>query len=135
MGLPAHHVIDPDAGYVMSFPEHLLIHEVIRVRPAVSGPDSYGNTTRDYGAAATRAAVAARVQQDTRSESFPDGRQPAESMWMLFTIEDDIDRHDRFEWTDPELGLTLTFEVHGRPEPTYSDAYHHTETQLRILEG
>lgn len=118
----------------MALPDHLLVHQVVRVRPAVGAADSYGNQTRDYGAAATRTTISGRVQQDNQTERFPDGRQPAESIWVLFTNDADIDRHDRFEWADHPTG-PVVFEVHGRPEPTYSDVYDHTETPLRTLEG
>ncbi len=117
----------------MAIPGHLLNLEVTRVRPAQVGPDDLGNTTLDYGAAATRTAVSARLQQDQRTEQFPDGRQPGESQWMLFTNDPDIDRADRFE-VDLPTG-SVTFEVHGRPEPAYGDEYDHTETLLRLLEG
>lgn len=116
-------------------PEGLLIHTAVVVRPAVTGADSYGDMVTDYGAAATRTSMAGRFQQNTQSEAFPDGRQPAESMWLLFTNESDLDRLDRVEWADHPNG-PVTFEIHGRPEPTYdADSYHHTETQLRTLEG
>lgn len=116
-------------------PEGLLPHTIVIVRPAVGAADSHGNATKDYGAAATRTTVAGRVQQDNQTERFPDGRQPAESMWTLFTNEADLDRHDRIEWADHPTG-PVVFEVHGRPEPTYdAGGYHHTETSLRILEG
>lgn len=118
----------------MALPDHLLIHQVVRVRPIVGAADSYGNQVKDYGAAAVRTTVPGRLQQDSQTEQFPDGRQPAESIWTLFTNEGDIDRHDRIEWEDHPTGAVV-FEVHGRSEPTYSDVFDHSETKLRILEG
>lgn len=115
-------------------PDRLLNQIVTRARP-VEASDSHGNTTRDYGPAADRYAFAAWLQQDNRDESFPDGRNPHEQIWLLLANEPDLASSDRIEWNHPQTGL-LTFEVHGQPEPVYTPAgFHHIEAALRLLEG
>ena len=113
----------------MGVPDGLLVHQVTIVRPATS-TDAYGNTTRDYGAGATRTTVAGWMQQDQRTEPHEDGRDSLEQRWLLITDHEDIQGYDRVEWDGP------TMEVDGPPEPAYTPAgYHHTEATLRVVEG
>lgn len=118
-----------------SLPDRLQLQTVNVVRPAV-GADGRGNETFDYGPAATRTPISCWLQQDSRSERFPDGRNPTEQLWLLMTNHQDIDANDRIEWADHPAG-SLTFEVHGPVEPTYrpNSGFHHTEATLRLLEG
>lgn len=119
----------------MTINTDLLSELVDRVRPAVSR-NSHGNTEFDYGPAAERTEIRAWVQQDSRDEPFPDGRNPAEQRWLLITDEADLTEDDRIEWANHPTGL-IVFEVHGPPEPTYrpGPGFHHTEATLRILDG
>lgn len=118
----------------MGVPDRLLPHQVVVVRP-VTGPDTYGNTTHDYGPAATRITVEAWLQQDQRTEAHEDGRDPLDQRWLLVTNHTDIDGRDRIEWAG-HPGGTATFEVDGPPEPTYTPAgFHHLEATLHRVEG
>jgi hypothetical protein len=117
----------------MSLPAHLLPHTVTLVRPA-STADAYGNTVYDYGAGATRTAITAWIQQDSRTEPREDGRDALVQAWLVLTNHADILGTDRIEWTGP--AGALVFEVDGPPEPTYTPAgLHHTEATLRVVTG
>ncbi len=113
-------------------PEGLLLHTVTVIEPAVT-TDARNIQVLDYGSAATRTEIRARVQQDQRSETFDDGRTPAVELWTLFAnVNGLLTTRSRIEWT----AGGLTFEVHGQPEPTYdATAFHHIEATLRIAEG
>lgn len=114
-------------------PASALIHQVTVVAPAET-TDSYGDTERDYGIAATRTPLDTFLQQDTRTETYPDGRVVTEQVWTLFTLTDGVlGAYSRVEW--PDRGLT--FEVFGQPEPTYrlAGSFDHVEATLRIAEG
>ena len=114
----------------MSLPTHLLVQSVTKVRPAIPAADARGNIIPDYGVAATRTTVEVWLQQDTRIESFPDGRNPQEQLWLLMSNDSDWRTGDRVEWG------AITFEVHGPPEPAYdATGFHHTEATLRVLGG
>lgn len=113
----------------MGVPGHMLPHTITVVRPATA-TDAYGTTTYDYGAGATRTAMAGWMQQDRRGEPRTDGREPLEQRWLLITNHADIAGRDRVEWSGP------TMEVEGPPEPVYTPAgYHHTEATLRAVAG
>lgn len=113
----------------MGVPDHLLPHQVTRVRPAVT-TDSYGNQTRDYGAPADRKVMGAWVQQDQRTEPRSDGRDPLVQVWLMVTNDPDVQGYDRIEWDGP------TMDVFGPPEPAYTPAgYHHMESTLRVVAG
>lgn len=114
-------------------PERLLIHEVdviVPVRQTSTYNEDDGPLDYDNGAT-TR--ITARLQQDSRNETYQDGRTPVEQMWQLFTNADAvITAQARVVW--PERGLT--FDVYGQPEPVYDGSkFSHTEATLRILEG
>lgn len=107
---------------------------LVRVQP-LTVVDGHGNQTYDYGPGASRTALVGWLQQDRRTESFPDARNPTEQLWLLITNEADLDPVDRIEWTDHPAG-PVTFEVHGPVEPAYSPAgFHHSEATLRVHEG
>lgn len=113
----------------MGIPDALLPHEVTIVRPADT-TDSYGDTVRDYGVAASRTEIRAWMQQGKRAEPREDGRDPLEQVWLMLTNHEDILGFDRIEWSGP------TFEVEGPPEPVYTPAgYHHLESTLRVVTG
>jgi hypothetical protein len=115
-------------------PDHLLVHEVVKVRP-VEGTDAYDNTTYDYGPAAGRTPIQAWLQQDQRLETHPDGRDPLDERWLMITNHDDVSGVDQIEWADHPAGA-VTFSVDGPTEPTYTpEGFHHLEAQLRIVTG
>lgn len=119
----------------MGLPDYLLVQTVTRIRPA-TGTDSYGNTTRDYGAGASTKDMAAWLQQDKRQRPLAEGRDPEEQLWLLMTNDSDIEGYDRVTAT-LENG-TVTFDVEGPPENVYAPGtsiYHHTETMLRAVTG
>lgn len=116
-----------------TIPDRLLLHTVDVIRPGTT-TDAYGNSVPDWDNA-TSETISARVQQDRRDETFPDGRNPQEQVWLLFTNHDDISTGDRVTWAGHPTG-SVTFEVHGPPEHAYDGVgYHHVEATLRILEG
>lgn len=119
----------------MTITGQLLTELVDLVRPAVT-TDSHGNDDLDYGAAATRTPISGWLQQDARTETFPDGRNPAEQMWLMITDHADIDVDDRVEWANHPAG-PITFTIHGPVEPAYTPigGFHHTEATLRVLAG
>ena len=113
----------------MPLPDRLLPLSVVLVRP-VEAVDRYGNTTYDYGPAATRTTVRAHIDQRVRSEPIADGRDPAVGDWLMFTNHTDLAARDRVEW-DGEL-----FEVVGPPWPVVTPVgVHHVEATLRAVEG
>jgi hypothetical protein len=110
-------------------PERLLPLIVTLVRP-VTGVDRYGNTSLDYGTAATRTPIRAWVEQQTRDEVIEDGRAPLIGSWLLITNHGDVKGRDRIEW-DGDL-----FEVAGPPAAVNTPAgAHHIEATLRRVEG
>lgn len=112
-------------------PERLLLHTVTRVRPVVTA-DTYGDRVLDHTSSTDRVTMSARLQQDQRRESYDLGREPLEQLWTMFTNVDDLAADDHVEW--PERSMTFT--VHGPPEPTYDAVgFHHIEATLRVLEG
>jgi hypothetical protein len=114
-------------------PEHLMIHDLVRVRPAATS-DDYG-TNYDYGTAAARAGFRGWLQQDRRAELFTDARDTLDQSWLLVTNYLDIDGNDRIEWPVGPFGLA-TFRIDGPPEPAYTPrGYDHVEATLRIVEG
>lgn len=118
----------------MGVPDHLLVHTVTLVDPA-EATDTYGNTTYDYGPAATRTTIRAWLQQDQRSETFPDGRDPLDQRWLMVTNHETVAGVDRIEWADHPSGAVV-FSIDGPPEPAYTPAgFHHLEAGLRITEG
>lgn len=113
----------------MGIPDAMLPHTVTKVRPAVT-TSNYGNTAYDYGVAATRTDIRAWLQQNTRAEPRPDGREALEQSWLLMTNDPDVQGIDRIEFD------ALTFGVEGPPGPYYTPAgFHHTEATLRIVDG
>jgi hypothetical protein len=115
-------------------PDHMLPHTVTVVDPA-EDTDDYGNTTYDYGVAATRTDVRAWLQQDQRSEQLRDGRDPTGEVWLMVTNHESIRSVARIEWSGHPAGA-VTFKVDGRPEPAYTPSgFHHTEAQLSITNG
>lgn len=122
-------------------PDRLLPHVVTVVDPATS-TDGYGNTTYDYGPAATRTPVKAWMQQDQRSQVTANGADPLQQRWLMVTNHSPIGRRSRIEWTGP--AGPLVFELDGQPGPFYnplamaaaaSTAPHHTELTLKIVDG
>lgn len=116
----------------MGLPAHLLAQTVTRIRPATS-TDALGSTVYDYDVG-TRTALAAWIEQQSRTEPLADGRDPLVESWLLMVNESDVDGRDRFEWEAP--AGTLTFEIDGPPRPVHTPAgYHHTEATLRAVAG
>ncbi|TMS00187.1 hypothetical protein [Nonomuraea basaltis] len=110
-------------------PARLLPLTVIKVRPATS-TDRYGNTELDYGAAASRIAVAAWIDQASASEDTPNGRDVIVGVWKLITNHTDLDAADRIEW-----GSSI-YELDGPAWPVHTPAgLHHLEARLRRVEG
>lgn len=102
---------------------------VTRVRPAAV-VDRYGNTTLDYGPAATRTTLTALIDQQAASESTPDGRTKIIGSWRLITNEADLDADDRIEWAQQ------VYELDGPAWPAHDfTGFHHTEARLRRVEG
>lgn len=119
----------------------LLPHTVTVVDPA-EGEDSYGNTTYDYGAAATRTPAKAWLEQTQRAQVAAVGADPLQERWLLVTNHSPIGRRARIEWTGP--GGPMVFELDGQPGPFYnplamaaaaSSTPHHTELTLKIVDG
>jgi hypothetical protein len=111
-------------------PDVYLPMTVTLVHPAPT-TDRYGNPdVYDYGAAATRTDIAALIDQQSASESTPDGRTKIAGMWRLITNHDGIDAADRIEWEG------AVYELDGPPWPAWHfSGYHHTEARLRRMEG
>ncbi|WP_068922198.1 hypothetical protein [Planobispora rosea] len=107
-----------------------LPYTVTLIHPATV-TDRYGNTTYDYGTAATRTCINAMIQQASATESTPDGRTPVVGVWRLITDHCGIDATDRIEWEG------AMFELDGPPWPAaeFSGTFHHTEAVLRRVEG
>jgi hypothetical protein len=123
-------------------PDRLLPHTVTVVAPAVS-TDSYGDKEYDYGAAATRTAVKAWLQQDQRTQVTVVGADPLQSRWLMVTNHSPIARRSRIEWADSPEG-PLVFEIDGPANPSYNplamaaagtNGPHHTELSLKIVDG
>jgi hypothetical protein len=99
------------------------------IHPA-SIADRYGNSKLDYGAAATRTSFPALIEQESASESTPDGRTKIAGMWLLITNYDGIDAGDRIQWDG------VLYELDGPAWPAHDfSGYHHTEARLRRMEG
>ena len=121
-------------------PPWLLMHTVTVVKPAAT-TDAHGNSVDDWGNA-TRVTLApagvnggAHLQQIQRLEYRPDGRNPEEQRWTMFSTYSAVNPGDRVEWADHPSG-TVTFEVEGPPAPWWEPTgYHHLETTLRVLDG
>lgn len=110
-------------------PEVYLPMSVTLVHPATT-TDRYGNPSYDYGAAATRATITCLIDQESASESTPDGRNKIVGMWRLITNHDGIDAADRIEWDG------VAYEFDGPPWPAHHfSGFHHTEVRLRRIEG
>jgi hypothetical protein len=110
-------------------PDAYLPLTVTLIRPATV-TDRYGNTSYDYGAAATRTAITALIDQESASESTPDGRMKIVGMWRLITNQAGIDAADRIDWDG------AVYELDGPPWPAYHfSGFHHTEARLRRMEG
>jgi hypothetical protein len=110
-------------------PESDLPMVVTLVHPVVTS-DRYGNPTHDYGPAATRTPIRGLIDQESASESTPDGRTKIVGMWRLITNHRTIDAADRIEWDG------LVYELDGPPWPAWDfQAFHHTEARLRRIEG
>lgn len=106
-----------------------LPHLVTIVTPA-TGTDRRGDQTLSYASDATRANVRGWMQQQGQSETTGD-RDLRVSSWRLFSgSTPDLDALARIEWDG------LTFEVVGKPNHLTSPrGYHHTEADLRLVEG
>lgn len=102
---------------------------VTLIRPAAT-TDRYDNPIYDYGPAATRTPIRCLIDQESASESTPDGRTKIVGMWRLITNHRPIDAADRIEWDGN------VYELDGPPWPAWDfTAYHHTEARLRRIEG
>lgn len=118
----------------MGVPDHLLVHTATVVHPAETTND-YGDVDYDYGPAATRTEIRAWLNQEQRTETYPDGRNPETEKWLLVTNHEQIAGVDRVEWAEHPAG-TVTFTVLGPTAPTYTpDGFHHLEATLEIVEG
>lgn len=111
-------------------PDRLLPLTVTKVRPA-STTDRYGDVVLDYGAAATRTAIKAWIDQAGLVREQPsDGRNPIEGGWKLITNHQDLDADDRIEWDGKP------FDMDGPAWPVHTPAgLHHLEANLRRVEG
>lgn len=110
-------------------PDRLLPLTVTKVRPATS-TDRYDNTVYDYGAAATRTAIKAWIDQASASETSPDGRNPITGGWKLITNHTDLDANDHIEWD------SAAYELDGPAWPVHTPVgLHHLEARLRRVEG
>lgn len=110
-------------------PERLLPLLVTVVRPSARA-DRYGNSSLDYGPAATRTTVRAWIEQTTADEPITDGRDPHVGDWLLITNHTDISGRDRIEHDG------RVFEVDGPPHPvTTPHGVHHLEARLKTVEG
>ena len=110
-------------------PRRLLPLVVILIRPAAR-QDRYGNTTLDYGDAASRTPIRAWLEQAGAREPLSDGRDPAVTGWLLITNHLDIVARDRIEQDG------RVFEVDGVPAPVHTPAgVHHLEAHLTSVEG
>lgn len=116
-------------GGCAMIPDQFLPMTVTLIHPATVGPDRYSNPIYDYEAA-TRTSISALIDQQSASESTPDGRTKITGMWRLITNHDGIDAADRIEWD------ALTFELDGPPWSAWGfSGFHHTEARMRRLEG
>lgn len=110
-------------------PDRLLPLTVTKVRPAET-TDRYGNTVRDYGAAAARTSIKAWIDQASASEDTPNARTTIVGGWKLITNHTSLDAADRIEW-DSEA-----YELDGPAWPVHTPAgLHHLEARLRRVEG
>lgn len=122
-------------------PGRLMPHTVTIITPAVA-TDPYGNTTYDYGPAATRTAARAWLEQTQRTAVTTVGADPLQARWLLVTAAT-VPRRARIEWPAAPGGA-ITFEVDGQPGPFYnplamataaSAEPHHTELTLKVIDG
>lgn len=116
----------------MAIPDYLLVHTVIRLRPAVA-VDAYNNAILDYEDGITKE-MQVWLQQDNRNMLTQDanarqGRYAADQRWLLISNDDDI------LWQDRIIFDGKTFVVYAQPEPTYTpNGYHHLEATLQIVD-
>lgn len=110
-------------------PDRLLPLTVVKVRPAQT-TDRYDDTVYDYGAAATRTAIKAWIDQASASEETPNGRDVITGGWKLITNHTGLDALDRIEW---DAGV---YELDGPAWPVHTPAgLHHMEAKLARVEG
>jgi collagen type VII alpha len=114
----------------------MTVRRLVRVRPSLTD-DGYGNLVAD-GGAGDRLEFRGWLQQQTMSESRPDGRTPKIQTWLLVTQFDDVLAGDRIEWpADHPTQAPMVFEIEGPPEPAFAGfrGLHHTEASLRLVEA
>jgi hypothetical protein len=120
----------------MAVPDHVLIHDVVVVRPAASTADPTYGTVWDYGSSAVRSTVRGWLDDTPGVESFTEGRDVLDQRWLLVTNYTNIDGNDRVEWAGHPAGGTMIFAVDGPPAPKYTPhGAHHLEANLRKVEG
>jgi hypothetical protein len=104
-------------------PERLLLHQLTAFVPATV-VDDYGNEVDDFDAGGSFTIVG-RIQQDTRSELFPDGRHPTEAQWLLLT-NDPLTGVKRIAWV-PYPPKVWHRETPGKPDEYPKDREWHTD--------
>lgn len=104
--------------------------DTVTVVTPATGADRRGDAILSYGSDATRVAVRGWMQQQGQSETTGD-RDLRVSSWRLFSDSTPgLDALARIEWDG------RTFEVVGQPNHLASPrGYHHTEADLRLVEG
>ncbi len=115
-------------------PSHALPHRVTVIHPATS-TDGYGESTTDYGPAATRVpGVLARLDQSLVNSGESTRNDVAIGLWTMLTNYGHLRAPDRVEYVPPS-GELLTLEVVTPPAPvaTFVNPAHHYEVQLRSV--
>lgn len=108
--------------------EAMFVHDVVVVRPG--SKTGRGSDTVPDWATATRTSVKGWVTQQNTRDIRPTGSGDTGDWLLLCSATTDLRSGDRVEWSD------LTFAVAGRPLPAWDrTAHHHTEAQLKLVEG
>lgn len=107
-----------------------LPHRFTLVRPATA-TDGYGDTSLNYGAAATRTTNIPGLLMQVTGREVTEARNAQIGTWLLMTNHTDLSGHDRVEWNGD------VFEVTGPPElpAGFNGQISHAEAQLRVVEG
>ena len=108
--------------------EAMFVHDIVVVRPG-SKAGRGADAVPDWGTAERTCAVGWVTQQNTRDIRSTGSGDIGD--WLLLTsATTDVRPGDRIEWSG------LTFAVAGRPLPAWDrSAHHHTEAQLKLVEG
>lgn len=101
----------------------------ITILRAAAATDVYGNTTDNWSAATSTAAVGWVTDRESGEDTRDRDQQTR--LWKLYAPADtDVTGHDRV------VCDSLTFEVVGPPARVWTPrGEHHVEADLRLVEG